>query len=200
MKLSLGCGIGVNKGYINIDCDTKEEILARYPGHNIPDDIEIYNLDIFHLPYDEGTIEEVYANSLLEHLSFAEEPKFLYEVKRVLQPGGKFIFTVPDFNDIMNKWQKAEDNWMDFYRNDNEAITKLHWFGNYSYTTNNKWGYLTCSIYGTQNGKGQFHQNCYTRGKIKAMLKFAGFEVEDISEYKWRGDRELMLLVKAVKP
>ena len=200
IKLNIGCGKDLRLDYVNIDCYTREEILERYPGCVMTEIIDIFNYDVFHLPYVDGTVDEVYANSFLEHLSFKEEKKFLYEVRRVLKRGGLFIFSVPDFEDAVFKWLKAKDEWKEFYRDDEVAVRKNHWFGQYSYSMDNRWGYLTACLYGTQNGKGQFHKNCYTQEKIKAMMDVLVFRIEELSFYYWKGDKDKMILVRAVKP
>jgi hypothetical protein len=106
---------------------------------------------------------------------------------------------VPDFEDCVKKWLDAEDDWKDFFRDDNEAIEQQHWFGNYSYSTDNRWGYLTASIFGTQNGQGQFHKNAYTVPKIKAICKKLGFSEPSIEKFQWKGDRDLMINVETRK-
>jgi predicted SAM-dependent methyltransferase len=141
----------------------------------------------------------VRADSLVEHLSFIEEPVFFNEVKRVLRPGGAFDFSTPDFEDAVRLWLAAKDEWKAFYRNDPEAIASKHWFGQYSYSTENRWGYLMAMIFGNQNGPGQFHKNCYTVPKIRAILKCLDFEELAISHYRWKGDRDVMIRVLARK-
>jgi len=199
IKLNLGCASRLLPGYVNIDLDTLEEMKARYPNLAIPDDLKIYQYDIFNLPYADGTVAEVRCDSLLEHLSFLEEKKFFFEIKRVLKTGGLLVFSVPDFEDLITKWLAAEDDWRDFYRNDAEAIAQQHWFGQYSYSTRSRWGYMTASLYGPQNSEGQFHKNCYTENKIRAMLRSLGFHINELSFYNWKGDRDRMILVRATK-
>jgi len=109
------------------------------------------------------------------------------------------VFSVPDFEDLVRKWLAAEDDWRDFYRNDPEAIAKQHWFGQYSYSTRSRWGYLTASLYGPQNSEGQFHKNCYTEGKIRSMLARLAFDIVELSYYNWKGDRDRMINVRAAK-
>ena len=58
--------------------------------------------DIFDLPYDDGSVDEVIADGFVEHLSFLEESKFFYEMKRVLKPGGILNFSVPNFENYPN--------------------------------------------------------------------------------------------------
>jgi len=199
IKLNLGCGGRPLPGYINVDSDSIEVMKARYPSQTFPEDAEIFDYDIFHLPYPDASVSEVRADSFLEHLSFEEESKLLYEAKRVLRPGGVLDFSVPDFEKIIRKWLDAKDEWKDFYRTDDDAIASEHWFGQYSASTETRWGYLMASIFGNQNGAGQFHKNCYTVPKIRAMLNHLGFEEQQISHFLWKGDRDPMIQVRAIK-
>lgn len=199
IRLNLGCAGHLLKGYINVDIDTLEQIVARYPQQHIPKGMEIYNYDIFHLPFPDASVSKIKAASLIEHLSFLDESRFFYEIKRVLKPGGVFEFATPDFEDAVKLWLNAKDEWKEFFRNDPEAIAKEHWFGQYSYSTGNRWGYLMAMIFGSQNGEGQFHKNCYTIPKIRAILKHLDFEELEISRYRWKADRDLMILVRAKK-
>ena len=199
IKLNLGCASRPLSGYINIDLNTVDEIKVRYPDQQISEDLEIYQYDIFNLPFPDASVAEIRADSLLEHLSFLEERKIFEEVQRVLRMGGLFEFSVPDFEDTVKLWLNAKDEWKDFYRNDPEAIAKQHWFGQYSYSTESRWGYLTASIFGPQNSEGQFHRNGYTIPKIRAILEYLDFKEKEISHYNWKGDRNLMILVKAIK-
>jgi predicted SAM-dependent methyltransferase len=199
IRLNLGCASRPLSGYVNVDLDTLEEIRARYPNVDLPNGVEVFQYDIFNLPYVDGSVAEVRCDSMLEHLSFLEERKFFYEMKRVLKPGGMLVFSVPDFEDLVKKWLAAEDDWRDFYRNDPEAIAQQHWFGQYSYSTKSRWGYLTASLYGPQNSEGQFHKNCYTEQKIRAMLKHLGFRIVELSFSLWKGERDRMIDVRAEK-
>jgi predicted SAM-dependent methyltransferase len=199
IKLNLGCGGRPLPGYINVDMDRLEELKARYPFQSFPEGIEVYDYDILNLPFPDASVTEIRADSLIEHLSFIEEPKFFHEVRRLLKPGGIFQFSTPDFEEAVRLWLAAEDEWKEFYRNDPEAIAKQHWFGQYSYGTVNRWGYLMAMIFGSQNGAGQFHRNGYSEAKIRAILNHLDFEDVEISRYRWKGDRDLMIFVRAKK-
>lgn len=199
IRLNLGCASRPLEGYINIDLDTKDKIIARYPNVKIPNNLDIFQYDIFNLPFDDCSVLEIRSESMLEHLSFLEEKIFFYEMQRVLATGGVLDFSVPDFEKTMKLWLQAEDNWKDFFRDDDEAIKQQHWFGQYSYSTDNKWGYLTASIFGPQNSEGQFHKNCYTEKKIRNMMRFLNFEILDMSFFRWKGDRDHMIRVRASK-
>ena len=130
-KLNIGCGGRPLGGYINIDQHSLDDLRMRYPNQSFSDNLVIEDHDIFSLPYKSSSIDEVKADGLLEHLSFKEEPKFLYEVFRVLKPGGKFAFSVPDFEATCKAWLDAKDDWQCFFDDSDDAIAKQHWFGTY---------------------------------------------------------------------
>lgn len=199
IRLNLGCGGSPLAEYINVDMDSLEALRERYPQQRFSDDLQVHSYDIFDLPYADGTVDEVRADSLIEHLPFVDEPRFFHEVKRVLKPGGLLRLATPDFEAAVKEWLAAKDEWKEFYRNDPEAIREKHWFGQYTYSTENRWGYLTAMIFGSQNGAGQFHTNCYTASKLQAMLKHLGFREVELTRYRWKGDRDVMLQVLAQK-
>jgi hypothetical protein len=99
----------------------------------------------------------------------------------------------------VKQWLEAEDAWKDFYRNDPEAILNQHWFGTYTYSPTNRWGYLTATLYGSQNGAGQFHTNCYSEAKLRAICRKLGLDVVSIDRFQWKGDRDYMLGLTATK-
>ena len=199
IRLNLGCGARPLLGYTNIDLDPLERLKARYPQADLPSSVEIHQHDIFNLPYEDGTVAEVRADSLLEHLSFLEEKRFFLEMRRVLMVGGFINLSVPDFEETARLWLQARDDWREFFRDDPEAIAASHWFGQYSYGMDSRWGYLTASIFGPQNGEGQFHKNCYTESKMTAILEYLGFCNIDVSRFRWKGGRDLMIRVLAEK-
>lgn len=199
LKLNIGCGGRPLLGYINIDQDSIDDMRKRYPETVFDDSLIIENHDIFNLPYPDESISEINADGLLEHLSFKEESKFLYEIKRVLMKGGVFKFSVPDFEEVCSIWLNAKDDWQGFYSDDIADIKENHWFGTYTYDYKNRWGYIVATYYGSQNGIGQYHKNCYSEGKILKMMKFLGFQDITIHKFLWKGDRDPMISCRAVK-
>jgi predicted SAM-dependent methyltransferase len=124
LKLNLGCASKLLDGYVNIDQDNIDVIRERYPWIEFPQDAIIYTYDVFNLPYEDNTVDEIIADGFIEHLSFIEERKMFEEIKRVLKQGGKLSFAVPNFEKVVKLWLEAEDNWQDFYRLDEEAINQ----------------------------------------------------------------------------
>jgi predicted SAM-dependent methyltransferase len=199
MKLNLGCGGRPLCGYINVDRDNIQQLKIRYPTQKFSENIEIFDWDIFNLPLNDDCADEVLMDSVLEHVSFIDEPRILREAHRVLKPGGKLIVTVPDFEATCRAWLAAEDDWQEFFDDSEHAINTCHWFGTHSYSYENRWGYLMATFYGSQNGDGQFHRNGYSKGKLKKMLTYLGFQRTVISEFRWKGDRDFMLKAETFK-
>jgi predicted SAM-dependent methyltransferase len=199
IRLNLGCGGRPLHGYINVDMDTLEEMRKRYPNQDFGDDLNIQQYDLFNLPYEDQTVDEIRADGLIEHLPFIDEPRFFYEVIRVLKSGGRLEISTVDFEKTVKQWLEAEDDWKDFYRDDEKSIRDQHWFGTYTYEPKNRWGYLAATFYGSQNGSGQFHTNCYTDKKLTAICKSLNLSVESIEEFQWKGNRDHMLRLKAIK-
>lgn len=86
MRVNLGCGEYRQDGWTNVDC---------YPGVN-PDVVA----DATALPFDDGSVDAVYAGHCLEHNDPGEIPAILAEVRRVLKPGGLFCAVAPDLDRI----------------------------------------------------------------------------------------------------
>lgn len=199
LKLNLGCGGRPLSGYVNIDMDTLEEMRLRYPDKVFDDELIIEQFDLFNLPYADLTVDEVRSDGLIEHLPFIDEPKFFYEAVRVLRPGGKLQVSTVDFEKTILQWLEAKDDWKGFFKDDAKAIAQEHWFGTYTYEPKNRWGYLTASFYGSQNGKGQFHTNCYSEKKLIAIAESLGLKVDIVEKYQWQGNRDHMLRLIATK-
>jgi hypothetical protein len=76
LRLNVGCGPGLfrKKGYINIDKSDRVE----------PDIVA----DVLDLPYDPGTVDEIYAGHLLEHFPYIDGVKALQAVHACFELGG----------------------------------------------------------------------------------------------------------------
>ena len=170
IKLNIGSGSRPLRSYTNIDFDTILKLKKRYPNKKFNKKLVIKNLNVFKLPYKDSSVDEIRAEAFIEHLSFIEEKKFFYEVKRILKSNGKINFSTIDFEKTILKWLKIKDDWKDFYDTSKKAILEKHWFGTFSYDYENRWGYIVASIFGSQNGKGQYHKNCYSKKKINSNL------------------------------
>jgi len=81
LKLHIGCGPQLIEGWINIDVHPAPLSLNVLRG----------------LPFANGSVRRVFVSHLLEHLFYpVDVQSFLAELRRVLQPGGRVRFVVPD--------------------------------------------------------------------------------------------------------
>ncbi len=80
IRLNLGAGRRPLEGYIGVDIAGEPDVLA----------------DVRALPYEDGSVDEVIAIHLLEHLYRWEAPAALAEWARVLKPGGRLVLELPD--------------------------------------------------------------------------------------------------------
>jgi len=199
IKLNIGSGSRPLEGYVNIDFDSITKLKKRYPNRVFKKKLKIKNLNIFNLPFKDNSVDEVRAEAFIEHLSFVEEKKFFYEVKRVLKSKGKINFSTIDFEKTIKVWLKLKDDWKGFYQTSKKAISEKHWFGTYTYDYNNRWGYIVASIYGSQHGKGQYHKNSYTEKKLISICRYLNFNKTKTSKFRWQGNRDFMIRVISFK-
>ena len=81
-KLNLGCGSDIREGYVNIDL------------YNDKADLQC---DVTALPYEDSSIDEIFASHIIEHFDFQQSWAVLAEWYRVLKPGGMLKIETPDF-------------------------------------------------------------------------------------------------------
>jgi SAM-dependent methyltransferase len=106
--LDIGSGIGDDISEINnfghvyaMDIDQKTLDL-------IPEDLVVEKRigDICNIPYEKNSFDIVISFDVLEHIK--NDFKAVSEIKRVLKPGGSFVFTVPANRFIYSKHDEIE--------------------------------------------------------------------------------------------
>jgi len=133
MKLNIGCGSVNLPGYINVD--------IRYlPGVDIVDNAKYLK------KFKNEMITEIYACHILEHFSRWEYKSALKNWYDILSNGGALRISVPDFDAIMNFYQKT---------NDLEMLIGL--------------------LYGGQDYEFNFHHYCWNFETLKKDLEQVGF-------------------------
>jgi predicted SAM-dependent methyltransferase len=88
-KLHVGCGRYSLEGWLNADIN-----------------LDHSNIDIFldardHLPFEDDQFQFVYAEHLIEHLTYDEGRRFCKEVFRILRPGGVMRISTPDLQFLL---------------------------------------------------------------------------------------------------
>lgn len=97
IRLNIGCGKRIEKGWINID---------KYGSwcKEAPD----VDADIRALPFPDGYADEAKAIHVLEHFYLWETHEVLAEWVRVLKPGGKLAIEVPCLDKVVDFLRKGE--------------------------------------------------------------------------------------------
>ena len=97
LKLNLGCGGKILPNYINIDTKVLDGSLVDLDGI-------VVAMDVTDLKFSNESVDEILAESVLEHISPFDTQETLWEWWRVLKSGGVLNILVPDFNMIAEAW------------------------------------------------------------------------------------------------
>jgi SAM-dependent methyltransferase len=87
IRLNIGAGSTVIDGYTPLDIKTGTKASK--------------------LPYEDASVDEVYASHVLEHFPYERVPLVLAEWARVLRPGGIMRIGVPDMEKIAGSWAEG---------------------------------------------------------------------------------------------
>jgi predicted SAM-dependent methyltransferase len=101
LKLNVGCGTDYKPGWINID-------------NNSDDNIEQLDLnwDLRNpLPFPDGSVDYIFNEHFIEHLTVEEGQKSVKDFMRVLKPGGVMRIATPDLRDAVELY--LDPKWRD---------------------------------------------------------------------------------------
>jgi SAM-dependent methyltransferase len=107
--LDLGCGSGVDDGYLAgagflvTGIDLSAEALRR--ARTVHPGVRFARADATRLPFGDGSFNLLTDRGCLHYLAAAERPRYAEEAARVLRPGGRLfpracLFSVGERNDI----------------------------------------------------------------------------------------------------
>lgn len=140
VRLNLGCGDKILEGFVNVD------LAGNWSGR--PPDVVA---DITQrLPFDDGSVDEVHAYHVLEHLDRWKAPDCLRDWVRVLRPGGRLILEMPCLDKILGLYQH-------FHKRGEPAPSRL-----------TLWG-----LYGDPNYRNpaMMHRWCYSANELATLLE-----------------------------
>jgi predicted SAM-dependent methyltransferase len=130
-KLELGCGKNPLSGYLHQDITTQDGV----------------ELDFICLPWEielpENSLTEVIALAMMEHLRFEDFKKTAKHIFNLLEPGGAFLFDVPDMK-----------IWSEYLYNLTHNKQDLNPFPEY---------HIWATIYGWQRWPGDEHKSGWVK-------------------------------------
>lgn len=139
LRLNLGSGEVPLPGFVNVDA------LEAAPDVDLVADIGQP------LPFDDGSVDLIYAAHILEHFPASEVPGLLRGWRRVLREGGTLLVAVPDLDVIAHR-----------------LVQLRGWFT----PPHNPW---LGAIYGGQKDEYDFHKTGFTGPWLASLLSEAGF-------------------------
>lgn len=100
MKIHLGCGTNYIDGWLNVDLDSA---------------LADVHLDLRNpLPYADASVDFIFNEHFIEHITRDEALEFLKECRRVLKPGGVFRVSTPDLRWVVAQYISGKlDEWRD---------------------------------------------------------------------------------------
>ena len=149
-RLNLGCGKDYKEGYINID--VRRDIKA---------DLYI-DLSVFPYPFDDSSIDKIYAIDVLEHISYWKQDMLFAEFSRILKSGGRLLIRCPDL-DFIYHYYHSED-------------------GEKSTTLEHRHDEMMHYIFGGQDYPENTHLTSYTKALMEYKLKKYGFKIIELKE------------------
>jgi predicted SAM-dependent methyltransferase len=98
-RLQIGCGKNRFDGWINADISPRSDLIIFVQRK---------------LPFQDNSLQRIYMEHVLEHVSYPVGMAFLREALRVLQPGGVIRIAMPDLDDLIEgyceDWRRFD--WM----------------------------------------------------------------------------------------
>lgn len=98
IKLNVGCGTDYKKGWVNIDNNSDDNI----------EKLDV-NFDLRKpLPYKDGTVDFIFNEHFIEHLTIEESQKSIKDFMRVLKKGGVLRIAMPDLEGAIALYQDPD--------------------------------------------------------------------------------------------
>ncbi len=144
VNVNIGCGTNLVKGFVNIDL---------VPPSNADDTFK--QGSVLELPLENGSVDYIIMDQVLEHLAMDDVIPALHEIRRVLKTGGRCVIVVPDFEGAVNQW-------LDANLNSTFDPMKYRWFSEV--------------IYGNQAHEGEYHKTPMSPRYMHEVLRTAGLK------------------------
>jgi predicted SAM-dependent methyltransferase len=154
VNVNAGCGSNIVKGWINFD------------NFYMPEEKDFIKGDVRNMPLESNSVDYILLDQVLEHMAMADVPVVLYEIRRVLKPGGRCVIMVPDFEDAVKDWL-AHDH--------NGAFEPQ------------KYHYYSEVIYGNQNHEGEFHKTPMCAGYLHFLCNMVGLPKHELTFWPKNG-------------
>lgn len=159
IKLNLGCGTNLVKGWTNVD---------NNPEYKFKKSDQYLKWDLRKpLPYKEGTVDKIYHEHFIEHLTKPQGEAFLRDSYRALKPGGAMRIGWPDTTLLIRAYALRDKQYFDYISKNVSYGMKL-----------GTWDELVVDFFYSWD-----HKYGYTRYHLKKLLQKLGFKNVKIKKY-----------------
>lgn len=225
-KVNIGCGPNALPSWINFDV-SYDVYLAKHPfvrkkvygflcRIGVVDESVLksewlewpqftHRLDVRNgLPFEDDSVDFIYASHSLEHVTKAEAVKILKECHRVLKPSGIIRLVVPDLKILAKKYV---DNDLSFFKTEKRESLADGFLEALGLASRVEGSVVLSALY-RRFGEHSRHKQLYDFDSLSCLLELCGFrkierkgfregEVPDIERLDNRPDESLY--VEAVK-
>jgi predicted SAM-dependent methyltransferase len=146
-KLEIGSGQKPSEGYLHQDVTEQKDVKLDF------------TCNPWEIPLAENSLSEAIALGVMEHIRYQDFDRTLIHIKKMLKPGGKFLFDVPD----MKVWSEYLYN-LTHGEGDKNPFSEEH---------------VWATIFGWQRWPGDEHKCGWTKEKLVDHLKKMGFGVKE---------------------
>jgi len=154
IKLHVGCGGNYKEGWINIDNRSRAKKDIRLDLQRV-------------IPFPDNSIDFIYNEHFIEHLSYDYGFYFLKESYRILKPGGVIRTAFPDLDTLIDSYLKDYWRQMEWVK-----LIKAQWYPS------------GCFMLNKCLREGGLHLYMYNLSELTRRLIEAGFGQNKIYECK----------------
>jgi predicted SAM-dependent methyltransferase len=151
LRLHIGCGRNYKEGWINVDSSKAKKNLCVDLRKGIP--------------FPGNSIDFIYNEHFIEHLSYEEGFCFLREAYRVLKPKAVLRTAFPDLDTLIEAYQKNTWRKMEWVK-----LIKADWYPS------------GCFMLNQCIREDGLHKYMYSVDELKRRLHEAGFDSADVYE------------------
>ena len=154
LRLHLGCADNYLRGWLNID-------LAR-PGRKLDLRWDLRR----QMPFSDGSVQVIFAEHLLEHLTIAQALKFAQECRRLLGHSGILRIGVPDLNRYVRSYE-GEDPLLNEVRPGRPTAALAFCEVFYRYGHRSMYDFDTLRMLCLEAGFEEVHRSDFGKGRIQ---------------------------------